>query len=96
MTTAYRENISFARSGRFLVKTETGSSYVLDMSNQTLTRSDVGEESVELRRDGEAIPVVELIECKVGSPALLFLQIRDDGVQTLRRTSPVVSIEAVG
>jgi hypothetical protein len=45
-----------------------------------------------LRMDGEAIPFSFLAPLEIGKPAQFLLQIRDDGVQTIRTTTDVLNI----
>lgn len=45
-----------------------------------------------LRMDGEAIPFNFLAPLEIGKPAQFLLQIRDDGVQTIRTTTDVLKI----
>lgn len=88
-----------------IITTATGSKYLLDDSGEhkTLARlpgateahpSMDGHEVQAMRRDGEAIPVLEILRLEVGKPALYTLDLRGDGVITLRTTSEVVSIES--
>jgi hypothetical protein len=82
-----------------IVETQTAV-YVLDTASSMLTRytREVAPEgwpsASQLRRDGERIPY-QLNPNKpltVGEPAIFVLSIRDDGVETVRTTTPVVSI----
>lgn len=83
-------------SGVWEVRTETGSAYVLDLQEQTLTRLPDRDNEVysDLRRDGDSIPILAIITppC-VGFSMTLLINIRGDGVPTLRTTSLVVSIK---
>lgn len=81
--------------GLWLVKTESDSTYLLDLDLSTCTRYP-SEAASRLRLDGDEAPVIELLRLTVGEPMEVFLAIRDDGVPTYRRTTPVVSIERVG
>jgi hypothetical protein len=45
-----------------------------------------------LRMDGEAIPFNFLAPLEIGKPAQFLLQIREDGVQTIRTTTDVLKI----
>lgn len=47
----------------------------------------------KLRRDGEALELLMLEFCEVGSSALFWIQVRNDHIPTSRTTSPVVRIE---
>ncbi|GAB4100540.1 hypothetical protein GCM10028789_27050 [Sinomonas halotolerans] len=49
-----------------------------------------------LRRDAEAVPLLSIIRLEAGLEAALLLDIRGDGIPTLRTTTPIVSIEAAG
>lgn len=91
--------------GRYLVTTATGSQYCLDLDKRTATRRmaasppivDVLDVGVSrLRRDGETLELLMIDQCRVGEPAKLWLQVRDDHVFTLRTTSPVLRIEPLG
>lgn len=46
----------------------------------------------KLRRDGEAIKLLKIIEMQVGRRGLMWLDLRLDGIPTLRGTTEVVSI----
>lgn len=48
----------------------------------------------DLRKDGEPIPVLAFSGVQLGEEILFTLQIRSDGVETVRRTTPAVSIDA--
>lgn len=78
-----------------IVQTETAV-YVIDRLEKKLRRypraEAVGWNIAQLRMDGEAIPYIELGNIAIGEPAQFVLQIRDDGVQTIRTTTPVISI----
>lgn len=80
-----------------IVQTESAV-YVLDHHRGTLSRfprqTEVGNEVyvAELRRDGKPIPFEVIGELTVGQPAQFLLRIRDDGVATIRTTTPVVEI----
>lgn len=94
--------ISNDGTGRFLVTTATGSQYVVDLDDRTISRKmaatapsvdflDAGFS--QLRRDGEALELLMLESCAVGGPALFWVQVRHDQIPTFRTTSPVVRIE---
>jgi len=84
--------------GRWRVVTETSAHY-LDLSARTVTRidgggtpmNDVGLRVSALRRDGETLPLLELVRCEIGCPMTLLVRVRDDRV-TGRRTTTVVAI----
>ena len=86
-------------AGRWRVRTETAS-YDLDLDAGTAQRTplalpidDSGWAPVaDLRRDGEAIPLIGVLRCRVGEPMLLALDIRNDETVTFRLTTAVVLI----
>ena len=94
--------ISNDGAGRFLVTTATGSQYVVNLDDRTIARKmaatapsvdflDAGFS--QLRRDGEALGLLLLESCEIGSSAVFWIQVRDDHLPTVRMTSPVICIE---
>lgn len=82
------------------VLTET-SVYLIDTAARTATRlprhreDDVErqrEPRSELRCDGEAVPLLAISPITVGQPMTLVLGLREDGVPTLRTTTPVCQV----
>lgn len=93
------EVVTSLDGGRYLVTTASASVYVLDIGpeSSSLVRSSqhqtLGEwEAVPLRRDGEAVPVLGVIQLQIGRRAIFRLDIRGDGVETTRTTTPVLAI----
>lgn len=85
-------------TGCFLVTTESGSRYRLDLDRRTLNRAPVTDLDGmhRLRRDGESITLVEIVQCEVGAPMLLLIDLRVPGVVvTSRESTPVVQIDHV-
>ena len=82
--------------GVWQVTTET-STYLLDLDGQRIIRvpdtgagSQGGEGQIRvaaLRRDHESIPLLRLISCEIGAPMQMLLDVRGDGVATLRTTT---------
>ncbi len=76
------------------------SRHLIDLNARTITRIDgagaptaaAGCTVSALRRDREAVPLLKLHHCEVGLPMELLLQVRDDCVTTMRRTTPVIEI----
>ena len=66
------------------------STYVFDMEAQTVQRTVHWGEP--LRRDDEVLPVLDLLHPVVGQPLRMVIQIRADGVPTLRTTSEVIRV----
>lgn len=84
-------------------RTSTGSFYELTIADEGMmlrrhptaaARADDfrPEEVSYLRRDHDAIPVVQVVRLEVGHPAVFVLDLRQDGIDTIRRTSPVLAI----
>ena len=86
-------------SGRFLVRTQSGSTYWLDLDRHGMCRKPVADDPAldhRLRRDGDTVRVLRLIECTVGRGMHLLIDLAVPGVDaTSRRTTPVVAIERV-
>lgn len=77
-----------------IIKTESGSTYEYNEVESTLFRlptEDVQPWS-ELRRDREYIPVIKAEYLAVGECAIFILNLRGDGVLTVRQTSPIIEI----
>ena len=72
--------------------------YVIDTATKMLTRyrreeaPDDWPASSHLRKDGESVPYSTMGTLRVGQPAQFLLQLRDDGVQTIRTTTPILAI----
>ena len=83
-------SIDNSTGGVWVVITETGSRYELDLEHRTLRRDPGGR---QLRRDGHAVTLHQIVECRIGSSAG-FLICVEAGVVTLRLTSHVIDIKA--
>jgi hypothetical protein len=75
---------------RVRVHTATGSVHQVDLDQRIYTRWS--KDGPELRRDGEPLHVYEVTIPKEGSRMTLLLQIREDGVPTLRVTGVATKI----
>lgn len=84
-------SIDDTAGGTWLVTTETGSRYELDLEHHTLRRDPGGG---QLRRDGQPVTLHQILECRVGASAG-FLICVEPGVVTLRLSSHVTHIEAI-
>lgn len=94
--------------GIFEVRTASGSLYKLALSDdgqaslvrvardQMPTDEFIDLPASDLRKDGEHIPILGIDKLAVGQRGTLWLDIRGDGVETLRDTTPVVSISRLG
>lgn len=86
-------------AGKWVVFTVT-SIYVIDLDNMTAQRNpgapneDWGDgyAVAQLRLDGDQIKLLHLDRLTIGQPMSLILSIRDDGVSTVRTTTPVQTI----
>jgi hypothetical protein len=84
-----------------IVETESAV-YVIDEPGGTLRRYprenlvNHGMEASKLRMDTQSIPykLHPQFPLTVGEPAVFILNIRNDGVETIRTTTPVVSIRS--
>lgn len=86
--------------GRYLVITASDSEYVLDIGpeSSSLTRSpqrpNVRErEAAPLRRDGETLPLLGIIQLQLGRRAVFRIDVRGDGIETTRTTTSVCVIK---
>lgn len=80
-----------------IVQTE-GAVYVLNPADGVLTRYPREEfnsewEIAKLRMDHQNIPYRLAKPLVIGEPAVFILNIRNDGVETVRTTTPVKSID---
>lgn len=85
-------------TGRWQVTTVT-SVYLLDLDAKRVTRvPDAGAGPppglspapiASLRRDHESVPLLELITCAIDEPMRMLIDVRRDGVSTLRTTTVV-------
>lgn len=85
--------------GRYLVITASASIYVLEIGpgSSSLVRSsgdiETSEwERVPLRRDNETVPLLGIVQLQLGSRAIFHVDVRGDGVETVRTTTPVWAI----
>lgn len=89
-------------SGSFAVRTSSGTLYAMHLdSPREVVRLHNDRQPVpryaylpaaELRRDGEAIRLLKIVEMQVGQCGLMWLDVRLDGIPTLRGTTEVLSI----
>ncbi|MBG6212677.1 hypothetical protein [Cryobacterium sp. CAN_C2] len=86
-------------SGLYLVHTESGSTYSIDLDRQELCRMSTPDDPARvhgLRRDGSTVTLLDVLECTVGRPMHLLIDLAVPGVlATTRRTTPVTGIERV-
>ncbi|TFC16541.1 hypothetical protein [Cryobacterium glucosi] len=79
-------------TGQFVVATESGSRYVLDLDRRVLRRAPgpVFQELRRLRRDGESIDLIEIVECRIGHRMVLRIDLNAPGVLVTTRISTAV------
>ncbi|WP_139415610.1 hypothetical protein [Agromyces laixinhei] len=82
-------------SGVYVVTTETGSVYTVDLDQMLVTRHrDEPDEYHELRRDEQPVTLLKLVDCRLGHDMRLLIDLRVDGVlHTTRATTVVVRID---
>lgn len=82
-------------TGRWWVRTET-SAYLLDLGEMFAQRfpgKPAGDVLVSyLRRDEDKIELIEIMMLELGEPMVLVLNLRGDGVVTIRATTLVQEI----
>ena len=82
-------------AGTWRIRTASAS-YEVDFGTSRLVRlpddpsGDV--DPAALRRDCEQVPLLGVVLCRVGEPFVCLLDVRGDGVPTLRRSTPVQEI----
>lgn len=79
-------------TGRWVVTTESGARYLLNLNRRWVSR-EPEPSSTRMRRDNSAVGLVELVRCKVGDQMRLIVNIRQDGIFTIRYTTPVINIK---
>lgn len=85
-------------SGCYVVTTESASRYWLDLDRRLLRRvsSPVFHALLHLRRDGADVDLVEVVDCRLGHPMVLLINLNVPGVWlTTRESTPVVRIDPV-
>lgn len=84
-------------SNTWRVHTVSGASYLLDLDRGVMRRErGVTDISAALRRDGGDVILLKVIECTVGRPMLLEIDLSWPNVMKTTRTStPVTNIERV-
>jgi hypothetical protein len=92
------ESLIDTTTGCYVVTTESSSRYWMDLDRRLLRR--VSSASVHgrlrLRRDDEVIDLVEVVDCRLGKPMVLLIDLGVPGVWfTTRRSTAVVRIDEV-
>ena len=96
------QSIEDGTLGSFAVRTGSGTLYAVHLdgprevvrlrNDQQPVQRYAQLPAAELRRDGEAISILKIVEMQVGRRGLMWLDVRLDGIPTLRGTTEVLSI----
>jgi hypothetical protein len=91
-----RDELTDQDDGAWILHTDN-SRQLIDLDTRTATRLPLtpGAPS-DLRRDGQAVTLIKLVHCRRGESAAFVLDLRADGVVTLRSTSVVRWITRAG
>lgn len=84
--------------GTYRVSTASGSSYILDLDASLACRQPDSPADAEatLRRDGDFVHLVEVVECSVGKPMYLIISLNLPDIPfTTRLSTTVLAIEAI-
>ncbi|TFD74880.1 hypothetical protein E3T54_13095 [Cryobacterium sp. Sr8] len=84
--------------GTYRVSTLSGATYVIDLGAQLLCRAHdrPTESDSTLRQNGDFVDLVAIIECSIGRPMILLINLNLPGVEyTTRRSTMVVAIESL-
>lgn len=82
--------------GAWLLHTDN-SKHLIDLDARTATRLPHTPGALaDLRRDRQAVPLVKLVHCRRGESATFVLEVRADGILSLRSTSTVRWITRAG
>ena len=86
-------------TGRFRIRTRSGSTYLLDLDRHEMCRIPAADDPARdhsLRRDRSTVRLLRVVECSVGRSMHLLLDLAVPGVDaTTRRSTPVTAIEPV-
>lgn len=82
-------SIDDTATGRWQIATETGSTYVVDLDQRSITRVP---ELRALRRDHEPLLLRRVLDARVGATGCFLVQVRPDDLPTLRVTSHITRL----
>lgn len=92
------DSLTDDETGCYVVTTQSASRYWLDLDRRLLRRvtSPLSHRFLRLRQDGEDVDLVEVVQCHVGQPMVLLINLNVPGVWlTTRESTPVVRIDPV-
>ena len=93
------ESLDGISEGCYLVTTASGTQYEVDLDTHALVRrpNHAADEPNPLRRDQDRLRLIAVETCCIGKRAIFLIDLRLRGVVfTARRTTAVLSIEALG
>jgi hypothetical protein len=85
-------------TGCYVVTTQSASRYWLDLNRRLLRRvtSTQPQTTLHLRGDGEDIDLIEIVDCRLGHPMVLLINLNVPGVWlTTRESTTVVRIDPI-
>ena len=85
-------------TGCYVVTTASATRYWLDLDRRLLRRvtSPGVHAPLRLRQDGDDIDLLEVVQCHIGRPMVLLINLNVPGVWlTTRESTPVVRIDSV-
>src|SRR5690554_6465473 len=78
--------------GRWRVTTRTGTRYLVDLDRQCVRREPArGGSSTSMHRDQQDVDLLQLMQCRIGAPLVLLLDLHLPGVACTRRVSSDVT-----
>lgn len=91
-----QQDVQVGETGVWAVSTETAT-YIVNLDEKTLQRTPAqdapeGTSVSQLRKDTKAVPLLQLEKCVVGEPMTALIDVRGDGVSTVRRTTIVQQV----
>lgn len=101
-----KDRLTDRDEGVWRIGTASGSVYILDLTsgNRTMTRLPAEERRcgvyaqlpvAGLRRDSQRLRLLSIHQLQLFRRAYIWVDVREDGVLTLRETTPVVSLDKV-
>jgi hypothetical protein len=92
------ESLTLNDKGDFVVNTLSGSTYLLSLGENsaeiTRLQDTDSEDSLQMRKDADALPLVGIFRCEVGASGVFMIYgVADDpSTFTQRITSPIAGI----
>jgi len=97
------DQITDDMDGAYRVRSSSGTLYRIDLDSTPRSIVRLAEDlpptdgyshltPSELRKDGDEITLIRIVQLTVGQRGEMWLDIRGDGILTLRDTTPIVAI----